>query len=465
MPRSFLAPPVLSTPRLAPADVRARLARELARVPDRGQVRRVTVPVETADALGWLAAQPHFHKAYWHRRGAPEARAALGEAARVDVPSLEALPPALAPLLAQLPPEARLYGTARFETGAAPSPSWHAFGAVRFVLPRVELIVEGGAARLAAHLMPGEAAVVALAFADALAWPVPAPPPALPLAVSREDAPDRAGWDAMIARALEAFAAGDLEKVVLARRARFAFEDALDPFALLARLQEATPRCFHALVAPEPEAAGDGSPAAAPAFVCATPERLFCLDGRRLETEAVAGTRPRAAGPDDARLQEELLSNEKEQREHAYVRDAIAARLAPLSQTLDADARTSAMTLARGRHLFTGFRATLRAGVSALDVLRALHPTPAVGGTPRAAAQAAIAHAEPFDRGLYAGPLGWIGPDGAEFAVGIRSGLVRGRELSLYSGAGIVAGSDPAAEWAEIEQKIGDFASVLGLAG
>jgi menaquinone-specific isochorismate synthase len=96
-------------------------------------------------------------------------------------------------------------------------------------------------------------------------------------------------------------------------------------------------------------------------------------------------------------------------------------------------------------------------------VLRALHPTPAVGGYPRGEALEEIQALEPFDRGWYAGPVGWIGAGGAEFAVGIRSGLVRGNRLTLFSGAGIVAGSVPESEWAEIEQKIGDFTRMFGL--
>ena len=191
---------------------------------------------------------------------------------------------------------------------------------------------------------------------------------------------------------------------------------------------------------------------------------------RALETEAVAGTRPRAAhDSDDDRLLDELLASSKDQREHAFVREAIVARLRPLTVDMDVDDQASAMTLARGRHLYTGIRATLRPETTPLDVLVALHPTPAVGGTPRSESLAAIAALEPFDRGLYAGPIGWIGRDAngldvAEFAVGIRSGLVDGRSLSLYSGAGIVEGSEAASEWAEVEHKIGDFARVLGLA-
>jgi menaquinone-specific isochorismate synthase len=95
-------------------------------------------------------------------------------------------------------------------------------------------------------------------------------------------------------------------------------------------------------------------------------------------------------------------------------------------------------------------------------VLRALHPTPAVGGYPNGEALEEIRAFEPFDRGWYAGPIGWIGADAAEFAVGIRSGLVRGSRLALFSGAGIVEGSVPEDEWAEIEQKIGDFTGMFG---
>lgn len=95
--------------------------------------------------------------------------------------------------------------------------------------------------------------------------------------------------------------------------------------------------------------------------------------------------------------------------------------------------------------------------------MRALHPTPAVGGCPTEPALTAIRELEHFDRGWYAGPVGWIGSHGAEFAVALRCGLVRNSALSLYSGAGIVDGSEPEDEWAEIEQKIDDFVKVFGL--
>jgi menaquinone-specific isochorismate synthase len=121
------------------------------------------------------------------------------------------------------------------------------------------------------------------------------------------------------------------------------------------------------------------------------------------------------------------------------------------------------MKLARSRHLRAGLRATLRPDVSTADLLAALHPTPAVGGTPHRRALALIRKLEPFDRGWYAGPVGWIGPEAADFAVAIRSGLVAEHRLALFSGAGLVEGSEAESEWDEIEQKISDFTGILGL--
>ncbi|PAP77903.1 isochorismate synthase [Rubrivirga marina] len=447
---------------LAPASAPAlRLAKALDRVV-RGWsgrcVLRVETPVDPVDPLRWVARQKGAPVHYWRGRGDDEARAGVGAALTIDARSLTDAD-AVDDLMGSLPAGARLFATARFDAAAEVGEEWAAFGAVRVVLPRVELRSDGRTARLAVHLAPGESPTVAHAALAALCGPAPEAEGELALPYMRRDDPARAEWDRMLRWSLAAFEDGDLEKVVLARRARFSFEEPVDAAGLLQRLEAATPRCYHALTSPDGESA----------FLTATPERLVRIDGRELSTEAVAGTRPRSEtdAADDA-LRAELMASEKDRREHVYVRDAIADALAPLAERVEVDSEAGAMTLARGRHLHTGIRATLPASTGVLDVLRALHPTPAVGGTPTPEALDAIDRLEPFDRGLYAGPIGWIGRDergreAADLAVGIRSGLVDGRTLSLYSGAGIVAGSDPASEWAEIEHKIGDFARVLGL--
>ena len=223
---------------------------------------------------------------------------------------------------------------------------------------------------------------------------------------------------------------------------------------LLESLKDATPNCFHFYVEPE----------SGVAFLGASPERLFSRDGSAVVSEAVAGTRPRGvSSEDDDGLRDDLLHSAKDRSEHAFVRIGIGEALAPLCEELEIDGDVAEMKLARGRHLRSRVRGTLKEGVTDAGLLEALHPTPAVGGHPRDGALEEIRDLEPFDRGWYAGPVGWIGAEASEFAVGIRSGLVRGRTLDLYSGAGIVAGSVPEEEWAEIEQKIDDFTGMFGL--
>ncbi len=176
----------------------------------------------------------------------------------------------------------------------------------------------------------------------------------------------------------------------------------------------------------------------------------------------MAGTGPRGATEGDDRvLSDELLHSEKDQREHEYVRQSIKEALTDLTRILHVDTTASDMKLSVGRHLVSRVEGILRDGVDAFHLLESLHPTPAVGGYPYREAIDVIGHLESFDRGWYAGPVGWISSDASEFAVGIRSGRVHRRRLDLFSGAGIVCGSDPVREWNEVEQKIGDFLRVI----
>jgi menaquinone-specific isochorismate synthase len=131
-----------------------------------------------------------------------------------------------------------------------------------------------------------------------------------------------------------------------------------------------------------------------------------------------------------------------------------------LCDRVDADESPELLLLERKQHLISRLGGTLRAGITDTDILRALHPTPAVGGSPRDNALRELPRLEPFSRGWYAAPVGTFGQDSAEFAVAIRSGLVHGRDVNVYSGAGIVEGSDPEREWEEIENKISDFVKV-----
>lgn len=408
----------------------------------------------------WLREQRDAPKTYWSGREDSVEVAAAGMA---DVHEGEGsedpadLRKSLSPLLSSGDPRLRYYGGLRFDPSRASDAGWRAFGAYRFVLPRFELISRHGETTLACNLvLPRDAdnREEILEQIEKLTFDYEGPDDVLSALECRVDAPNLTGWTMKIDQALEDFESGKLDKAVLARRTVLAFEDEVDPALLARNLKAVTPDCFHFYFEPE----------GGTAFLGASPERLFRREGNRIVSEAVAGTRPRGTSEDDdLGLREELLSSEKDHAEHEYVRTSIRESLAPLCDDLKVEDRATEMKLTRRRHMVSGVRGTLREGVSDADILDALHPTPAVGGYPREEAMQEIRSLEPFDRGWYSGPVGWIGAAAAEFAVGIRCGLVSGRRLALFSGAGIVAGSTAEDEWDEIEQKIGDFTRILGL--
>lgn len=426
------------------------------------RVVRLSARVEESSPLLWMRGQKVGPKTYWSGREDGLEVAAVG-AADVQVgeasEGAETLKKKLSPLLRGL--DARYYGGLRFDPDCRVDEEWESFGSYRFVLPRFELISEGsGSARsssLVCNLVlprDAENEEEILGEIEDLAFSEKEEKFTLPRLVRRTDGPDFEGWKSNIERSLSAFESGVVSKVVLARRVGLVFEEELDAALLFESLRQATPGCFHFYV--EPEEGG--------AFIGASPERLYRREGRAIKSEAVAGTRPRGdSEADDEDLREDLLDSDKDRAEHGYVRVSIGENLRPLCEAAQVEEGVSEMKLASRRHLVSRVRGSLREDVSDADVLEALHPTPAVGGYPREEAVGGIRSMEPFDRGWYAGPVGWISSGGAEFAVGIRSGLVRGKELALFSGAGIVAGSTPEGEWAEIEQKISDFLEVLGL--
>jgi menaquinone-specific isochorismate synthase len=195
-------------------------------------------------------------------------------------------------------------------------------------------------------------------------------------------------------------------------------------------------------------------PIAGVAFVGASPERLFRRAGTILESEAVAGTRPRGETPEaDWRHAQDLFDSEKDRREHALVLDRIRERLSDMATSLHIARGARLLRLARVQHLCTPLEATLAPDVSDAELLTRLHPTPAVCGQPAERARTIIRACEPFDRGLYAGPIGVLGAT-TEVCVGIRSALVLGDLVVAFAGAGIVAGSDASAEWRETAHKL-----------
>jgi isochorismate synthase len=270
--------------------------------------------------------------------------------------------------------------------------------------------------------------------------------------------------EAYVAAVVEVVASidrGALSKVVLARTLRVEAGRPLEPRRLLHRLRAVEPHCFTFAApagAPPPPTSSPG------VLVGASPELLVSRRGNRVRSTPLAGTAPRAGAPDeDLANAEALAASAKNREEHAIVVEGVADVLAGFCDDLSFDAEPSLEPTANVWHLATRFEGTLRdPDVSALDIVAELHPTPAVCGMPPEVAAATIAELEPFARGVYAGPVGWVDADGdGDWAIALRCALIEGERATLYAGAGIVAGSDPEGELDETDRKFRAFLDSL----
>lgn len=432
----------------------------LRRSGDSPQLLRAEVAISGIDPLAWLSAQPHALKTYWRDRDMKFEVAGVGKAdmlsgrAGVDDPS--ALFRRLTRFLVDEPNACRYYGGFRFRTRMPPDRRWEHFGTYYFVLPRFEIIRRGQRSYFACNYLwqPGDPHHDDMSELMRINWQMPAAA-ARPTLVDRQDFPDKARWKENIQSALRLMNDRQIEKIVLARRADLTFLETLDPLHLLAGIQQTNARAFYFCFQPDH----------AHAFIGGTPERLYRRVGRKIFSEAVAGTRPRGKSESrDLQMQQELLQSEKDLREHRFVLDSIRQSFESVCETVDATGRIAVLKLDKLQHLYATLAGILKPGIDDGQILSSLHPTPAVGGVPKPDAIREIEQLENFDRGWYAGPVGWVSRNAAEFAVAIRSGLVEANQLCLYSGAGIVPGSSPETEWDEIESKIANYLKVLGYA-
>ena len=249
-----------------------------------------------------------------------------------------------------------------------------------------------------------------------------------------------------VSEALNRIRSGAYEKVVLARGIRLEADRNWEPLVALNQLKSTFSGCYCFSFG-----LGNGR-----SFIGATPERLLKVHRGELRTEAIAGSAPRGGSArEDARFARGLLESEKDIWEHRCVCYSILRRLDQVGLVGTAASAPRLLPLANVQHLHTPITSQVGENVHILDVAEVLHPTPAVGGTPREDALADIRELEGIDRGLYAGVVGWFNHlNDGEMLVGIRSALIAGETATLYAGAGIVKGSDPKKETEETEMKL-----------
>lgn len=352
-------------------------------------------------------------------------------------------------------PPPRMYGGFAFAPGAASGEPWVGFGDADVALPRWCYGTDGERAWLRVVVTDWDQAAVRASTASSIATlcatlaargrrGVPRDVPR-PIDVAEDDP---AIWHRQVEAIRRAIVRQRCEKVVAARSCTLTLEAEVEPAAVLGRLGDSYPGCFRFAFR-----RGDAS------FVGATPERLIRRVGDRVDSEALAGT----AAVGDAGA---LLASAKDRGEQAPVVHAIRDTLSPMCRELEVPDEPEVRALPGVLHLSTRIRGRLAQPAHVLDLVRALHPTPAVGGFPAVEALAWIAEHEPEGRGWYAAPVGWFDACGdGEWAVAIRSGVLRRNRAYLFAGAGIVRDSDPAAELAETRLKLRALESALGVTG
>ncbi len=346
------------------------------------------------------------------------------------------------------------------------SDTWRGFPSTRLFVPRLQIVCTDGECLIRTSALvndDGQVDVAPEELAALFEAACGAAAPALELATERAtsarglaySAPlDDTEWCAMVDAAVSSIRRGSFQKVVLAREVQADAPRDMDVSALLRHLRAAHEECFVF-----------GYWRGDHAFVGASPERLVRLDGRDVRASSLAGSATRGASPqEDAALTAALMASAKERAEHAAVRDALRDGLAELCDDVTAAEAPSLLTLRHVHHLHTAVRATLRPGHSLLDLVARLHPTPAVGGAPRAEALQFIRDHERLDRGWYAGPIGWMGRQGGEFAVALRSAVIDGSRAVMYAGCGIVADSRSELELAESQLKLQPMKAALAAA-
>ncbi|MQL90764.1 hypothetical protein Taro_023365 [Colocasia esculenta] len=435
---------------------------------------RLEVPIwQRAEAIAWLHAQKKLPRLFFSGRGGRGGDASLNGAGarRSNLVGVAGVGSAvyfrqfepfsledwkcIKRFLSKDCPLIRAYGAIRFDATTNVSSEWKDFGSFYFAIPQVEFDELEESSKLAINI----------AWDDNLRWPWEkainglqstlrqiSPSSAsfqrqVPTSVilSSSHTPTKIYWDAAVKKALQMINGknAELSKVVLARSTRILTDTNIDPIILLACLQIEGQNAYQFCI----------QPAGGPAFIGNTPEQLFHKENLKVSSEALAGTRARGrTRMEDLQIGEDLLLSPKDGTEFTII----------ICDEVFVGQKKAIRKLPRVQHLCAQLSGRLKSEDDEFDILTHLHPSPAVCGLPTEEARKFIAETETFDRGMYAGPVGWFGGSETEFAVGIRSALVgKGIGTLIYAGAGIVKGTISSSEWEEVELKASQFTKLL----
>jgi menaquinone-specific isochorismate synthase len=419
---------------------------------------QLEIPLKKTAVLDWLQKQPFYPRWYWAERDQQFEMGGSGSVIQFYSPSDTDIRPIfqeMDKILHHSQPGVRFYGGLQFTSGSADKVSdWKELGSWLFFIPKFEIISSAGMTRLIYNYSLDSPFTEHPQLADLQPMEEiqPVKPAQRKVPFRRKDFPNHKQWQELVKLALRDFRSGKLKKVVLARRSSFKTGSPLDPLSIFIQIRQQNPQVFAFFLQPEQGFA----------FLGVSPEQLYYRQRGIIFSEAMAGTRPRGKNPsEDNRLEQELLTNKKELSEHRWVVKDIERKLGSLCVVKEKISQEEILKFSYVQHICSRFQGQLKVGITDSEIIRQLHPTPSVAGYPKLPALKRIKEWELFDRGWYAGPIGWLERGSAEFALALRCAVVKNNSLMVYAGAGIVSGSDPAKEWKEIENKILIYTKIL----
>lgn len=389
-------------------------------------------------SIDWLEAQPIFPKFYWQSRDTREEVVALGQLYTFSEPE---------PAYTILGAEQRVWGGRSFDGNTDKNKRCMSSF---FFLPQIELIRFDEQWSIAVNVTAERHRT--LAALNKLQMDIS---PLRSISSHIEcikHEPNENQWQQLVDQVLDGIEANAFKKVVLARKTTLNLDSPLSAAQLLKASSTQNHHSFHFLLALDQKHS----------FMGSTPERLYARQGNELYTEALAGTIGRGMNASqDMELANWLSQDSKNLNENQYVVDDIVERLTPHSECVEVEQEARLVRLRKVQHLKRSIHAQLKKGINGVQLLSALQPTAAVAGLPRKEAMDFILAHEPFARGWYAGSVGYISHQKAEFCVAIRSALLVDKQVQLFAGAGIVPGSVAEYEWQELDKKMSTLLSLI----
>ncbi|RDI44377.1 isochorismate synthase [Falsibacillus pallidus] len=349
-----------------------------------------------------------------------------------------------------------LFGGYSFDPLSEKEEEWADYAASQFYLPRHMLTISQGKKYLTVNIlcMPNneEESAIQTDINDLLSMGEKVQGMKSGEEASIEEI-NKEAWIQAVEDVIEKLRAGELQKVVLARKIKAVFKETIKP-----------PNVLEALLNEQPDSFTFAFESGESCFIGASPERLIRKNGSKVLSTCLAGSiRRGTADEEDNRLGLELLNDQKNLQEHAFVVRMIESVFAKYCKDVEIPEGPTLLKLRDIQHLYTPVVGTIDEETPLSALIQSLHPTPALGGEPREKAMEVIRQKEKMDRGLYAAPIGWFDYRGnGEFAVAIRSGLLKNNEAFLYAGCGVVADSDPLSEYTETRIKLKPMLRAVG---